>query len=72
MPGKTFRHELYDQYKINRPDMPEDLKPQMPAIRRVLAAMRVPVLGLASFEADDVLATVARQVDQLGGYQEGD
>lgn len=67
MPGKTFRHALYDQYKIHRADMPDELKPQMPAIRRVLAAMRVPVLGLESFEADDVLATVARQVDALGG-----
>ncbi|HLA85394.1 MAG TPA: DNA polymerase I [Thermoguttaceae bacterium] len=67
MPGKTFRHAMYDQYKANRPDMPDELKPQMPAIRRVLAAMRVPVLGLASFEADDVLATVARLVDGLGG-----
>ena len=42
MPGKTFRHEFYDQYKVNRPDMPDELKPQMPAIRRVLAAMCVP------------------------------
>jgi len=67
MPGKTFRHAIYDQYKANRPDMPDDLKPQMPAIRRVMAAMRIPVLGLASFEADDVLATVARQVDELHG-----
>jgi len=67
MPGKTFRHELYDQYKVHRADMPDDLKPQMPAIRRVLSAMRIPVVGLASFEADDVLATVARQVDELGG-----
>jgi len=67
MPGKTFRHELYDRYKIDRADMPDDLKPQMPAIRRVLAAMRIPVLGLESFEADDVLATLARLVDGLGG-----
>jgi len=67
LPGPTFRHELYDQYKIDRGEMPEDLRPQIPAIRELLTAMRIPSLDCATFEADDVLATAARQVEQRGG-----
>ncbi len=67
MPGKTFRHEMYDQYKVQRSAMPEDLIPQIPAIRRVLGAMGIPALGCESFEADDILATVARHIDSLDG-----
>lgn len=67
MPGKTFRHEMYDRYKIDRPAMHQDLIPQIPAIRRVIQSLGVPALGLESFEADDVLATLARVTDELGG-----
>ena len=67
LPGKTFRHAMYDQYKIQRAEMHDDLAPQIPAIRRVIAALGIPALGCESFEADDVLATVARMTDELGG-----
>jgi len=67
LPGKTFRHEMYDQYKIQRSKMPEDLVPQIGSIRRVIHALGVPALGCESFEADDVLATVGRITDELGG-----
>jgi DNA polymerase-1 len=67
LPGKTFRHAMYDQYKIQRVEMHEDLAPQIPAILRVIAAFGIPALGCESFEADDVLATVARLTDELGG-----
>ncbi len=60
-PGKTFRHDLYEQYKANRPAMPDDLQLQIPNILRFLAAMAIPVLSVAGYEADDVLATVARR-----------
>ena len=67
-PGKTFRHEIYDQYKVNRAPMPDDLRPQIPNIQRFLEALAIPVAGGATgYEADDVLATVAWQVEQLGG-----
>ena len=66
-PGPTFRHEQYDQYKINREAMPDDLRVQIPGIQEMLAAMETPVLKLPGFEADDILATLARQVDELGG-----
>jgi DNA polymerase I len=65
-PGPTFRHELYEAYKEHRGEMPDDLVPQFPAIERVLAALRIPVFRLASYEADDVLATIAHQADDLG------
>ena len=67
MPGKTFRHALFDQYKINRARMPDDLIPQIESIRQVIQAMGIPAIGLESFEADDVLATFARVVDESGG-----
>ena len=66
-PGPTFRHDQYDQYKINREAMPEDLRQQIPGIQEMLGAMDMPVLKLAGFEADDIIATLARQVDELGG-----
>ena len=67
LPGKTFRHAIYDQYKAQRPPMHEDLVPQIPAIHRVIRVLGIPALGCESFEADDVLATVARVTDELGG-----
>jgi len=68
LPGKTFRHEIYYQYKIQRPAMHEDLVPQIPAIHQVVRALGIPALGCESFEADDILATVARITDALGGH----
>jgi DNA polymerase I len=67
LPGKTFRHDLYEEYKIQRAEMHDDLKSQIPAIRRVLDAIGIPALGCPSFEADDILATVARMTDERGG-----
>lgn len=56
----TFRSELYPDYKANRGPVPDDLVPQLPLIEQLLEAMRIPVLSLERFEADDVLATIAR------------
>ena len=67
LPGDTFRHELYGEYKINRSAMPDDLIPQIATIRKMLAAFRIPALGMPGYEADDILATVARITEQLGG-----
>jgi len=68
LPGKTFRHEIYDRYKFERSAMPEELRPQFPFIRRLLQAMRVPVLDHEKYEADDILASVAH----LCGEREDD
>ena len=67
LPGKTFRHEMYGEYKAQRKAMPEDLVPQIESIRRVIEVFGIPCLGLESFEADDILATMAGIVDRLGG-----
>ena len=67
MPGGTFRHEIYEQYKANRKAMPDDLVPQIGSIRRMLRGFRIPALGCPDYEADDVLATVARMTEELGG-----
>ena len=59
MPGKTFRDELFPDYKANRGPMPDDLQLQIPLIQQMLEAMRIPVVGLEGFEADDLIATLA-------------
>ena len=59
--GPTFRHESFADYKANREEMPEDLAQQLPYIRALLDALRVPVLAHPGYEADDVIATLARQ-----------
>ncbi len=63
----TFRHEFFEAYKGQRTEMPDDLRPQFPAIQRMLSAMGIAVLDCPTFEADDILATLAHQTQELGG-----
>ena len=65
-PGPTFRQEMYDGYKSHRPPMPDDLRAQIPYIRRLVDAMRVPVMEMSGVEADDVIGTLASQADAAG------
>jgi DNA polymerase-1 len=65
--GETFRHELYEPYKANRQEMPVDLRPQINHIVRTLAALGVPALVCPNYEADDILATIARETEVRGG-----
>lgn len=58
---KTFRHELYAEYKANRAKTPEDLHAQVPWIEEILQAFEIPVLRSDGFEADDIIATVVRE-----------
>jgi len=60
-PGPTFRHEAYPLYKANRPPMPEDLVVQLPRVDEVVRAFRLPVLRMAGFEADDIIATLVKK-----------
>jgi len=60
-PGPTFRHNLYPEYKANRPPMPEDLVLQMPRIDDLIAAFRVPAIRIPGMEADDIIATLAHR-----------
>ena len=59
-PGPTFRHKLYDQYKANRPAMPEDLPSQIRRIDQILTAMGITSISIPGFEADDIIGTLAR------------
>ncbi len=61
--GPTFRHKKFEEYKITRKPMPDDLISQMPLIKEVLGAYNIPIFEKAGYEADDVLATIAREAE---------
>ena len=63
--GKTFREEAYEHYKANRAAMPPDLAEQIPYIRRLLEAMRIPILQYEGFEADDVIGAIAARASSM-------
>ena len=60
-PGKTFRDDLYDQYKANRPPMPDDLRSQVEPMCRIVEALGISILRIPGVEADDVIGTLALQ-----------
>ena len=62
----THRVREFAEYKANRAEMPPDLGEQIPYVRRVLEAMRIPILEYPGFEADDVIGTIARRAEQAG------
>ena len=64
--GGTFRNDIYDLYKANRGDPPEDLVPQFPLTREATIAFGAPSIEMKGFEADDLIATYARQADEAG------
>ncbi len=66
--GPTFRHKIFDEYKANRPPMPDDLVLQIPDIKRVTHALNIPVVEKQGFEADDLVGTFAR-IAQEQGFQ---
>jgi len=63
---KSFQDVSYEGYKANRAPMPEDLRRQIPYIRRALGALRIPILEAEGFEADDVIGTLAREAAESG------
>lgn len=65
-PGKTFRHDLYPEYKAHRPPMPDDLRLQIAPLHRLIAIMGLPLISESGVEADDVLGTLAKQAEQSG------
>ena len=64
--GPTFRDELYDQYKANRPPMPDDLRAQIEPMLAIVGALGFPILRVPGVEADDVIGTLATQAQGLG------
>lgn len=63
--GKTFRDDIFADYKANRPPMPEELRPQVEPICQIIKAMGIPLLVIEGVEADDVIGTLARQAREL-------
>ena len=64
--GKTFRHDMYREYKANRPPMPDDLAEQIAPIHDIIRAMGLPLIAVPGVEADDVIGTLARQAEAAG------
>ena len=64
-PGKTFRDDMYSEYKANREAMPDDLREQIEPIHQIIRAMGLPLLVVPGVEADDVIITLARQATKL-------
>jgi DNA polymerase I len=65
--SKTFRNDIYPEYKANRPDLPEDLRPQFAFTREATRAFNVPCIEVDGFEADDIIATLANRARSAGG-----
>ncbi len=64
--GSTFRHDMYDQYKANRPPMPDDLRPQIQPIYDICEALGLKIFVVDNVEADDVIGTLATQAEAEG------
>ena len=65
-PGATFRDKLFEKYKAQRQPMPDDMRVQIPLVRRLCEAMRLPVLEERGYEADDVIGTIATEAARQG------
>lgn len=65
-PGRTFRDDLYPEYKANRPAMPDDLRAQVDPMMKIVGALGFPILCVPGVEADDVIGTLARQAADQG------
>jgi len=64
--GPTFRHEMFQDYKANRPPMPEDLVEQIPYIKQVVEGFNISSVELSGYEADDIIGTIVRVAEKAG------
>ncbi len=64
--GKTFRNDLYPEYKANRPPMPDDLREQIAPLHKIIKAMGLPLIAIEGVEADDVIGTLSRLATEAG------
>ena len=67
--GKTFRHEQYEDYKGGRDETPNDLKMQFPVAKEILTAMNIKYLEVPGYEADDIIGTFAKMIDDKEDYE---
>jgi len=63
---KTFRHEMFEEYKANRQSMPEDMRESIPYVREIIEAFNIPIIEAPGYEADDVVGTLAKKAKQQG------
>ena len=66
LPGRTFRHDRYAEYKATRTRMPDDMREQIPKVKQVVRALGIPEYEQEGFEADDAIATLVGQAEGLG------
>lgn len=66
--GPTFRHDLYKDYKANRPPMPEELSVQIPYIHQITQAFNIPAFEMPGYEADDLIGTTAKKAEEKGYF----
>ena len=66
MPGGTFRHKEYPEYKANRPETPDTIRFSMPYIKELVQAYQISLLGVEGYEADDLIGTLSRQAVEAG------
>lgn len=64
--GPTFRHEMYEPYKAQRPPMPEDLRKSVPYIKKIIVGMGIPCIDAPGYEADDLIGTLAKKAEKEG------
>jgi DNA polymerase I len=64
--GKTFRHDMYPEYKAHRPPMPDELRSQIEPLHNIIRALHYPLLCIPGVEADDVIGTLAKHAEQSG------
>ncbi len=64
--GKTFRNDMYPEYKANRPPMPDELRSQIAPLHDIIRAMGLPLISISGVEADDVIGTLSTQASKLG------
>jgi DNA polymerase I len=62
----TFRHDTFTEYKANRAEMPDDLKPQIELIKQVVTALNIPQFAIPGYEADDIIGTISKILEQPG------
>ncbi len=65
-PGVGIREEIFTEYKANRAKMPEDIQQAIPYIKKLLAALKIPVVSLEGYEADDLMGTLSVKAEELG------
>ena len=66
LPGPTFRHKMFEEYKAQREEAPEDIKTGIPIVKELVRCFNIPILEMEGFEADDIIGTIAKQASKKG------